>query len=665
MLGPILREVLQQARLRGEAEEGGFDGAGAGEGVTVSPTGTPRMLWSPEQWWEAFAFVFFWKSPSDRVKCNNDDLLFFVVHPECCVANSPPYFVRRKGQELPPELQKDGPRFGEVDWCETFLLNLVLQSDYLLAVAVCSYQDVTSVEFADTVFNDGAARVTKKVYASPTRSTVNLESTKMEMASPVPSYPDICFAVENFEDAFNSMVVSEAGQHYCVMLFATDGLGLSAQNLASREDEELYEELPGGVDTGLSNELTFGLSNDSAFVFIPNPNTMQAVDDIQRTPRQCLQGDESADAEGSGEVPALKQEGCNNMDGTTVNDGSTAQGEDGLRFGNNADRKDDSDGNDTQGATAQAGNRDPPFPSHSQDDKVQDLVDCEDMNDPPDGSGQAGEPSLEQLNSNKQSSECVDPDYAETSTDETHDATVKSCLQEAMQQGSDPEEQPYAVSHADGAVGKCHSGSEGGQQHPAGPVIGEGTDPGTSDLHKGSVGNDASCSKGGDANAELASDGGNREEAAKALGLRLFGGYVGYEQIKVVLVGPSTVHPQTATVRRIRMKGPGGQGFAEVAVTLGIDDEVQEQDETDAMHPDPAVKLLKDGLKLGPKAFLQRGIGLAANSLKGAINKLRGDEAHNNIASGDVEYRLQCALMTLSLPVRTLALQILEAACSA
>lgn len=47
--------------------------------------------------------------------------------------------------------------------------------------------------------------VTKAVYASPTRTLVNLDSAKASQV-PAPSYPSICFAVDNFDDAFEDMV---------------------------------------------------------------------------------------------------------------------------------------------------------------------------------------------------------------------------------------------------------------------------------------------------------------------------------------------------------------------------------------------------------------------------------------------------------------------------
>lgn len=66
-----------------------------------------------------------------------DDLLFFVYAPNHRGRGLLSYFVMRKPPQLPENLCKDGERFSKVDWCETVVLNLVLQTRYRLDVAVC------------------------------------------------------------------------------------------------------------------------------------------------------------------------------------------------------------------------------------------------------------------------------------------------------------------------------------------------------------------------------------------------------------------------------------------------------------------------------------------------------------------------------------------------
>ena len=48
--------------------------------------------------------------------------------------------------------------------------------------------------------------VRRQVYASPSRVAVNLDNkSKGTEEQPLTAYPDICFAVDNFSDAFKSL----------------------------------------------------------------------------------------------------------------------------------------------------------------------------------------------------------------------------------------------------------------------------------------------------------------------------------------------------------------------------------------------------------------------------------------------------------------------------
>lgn len=52
----------------------------------------------------------------------------------------------------------------------------------------------------------GMISVTRPVYASTTVTAVNLDSSRAKDATPQPCYPDICFAVDNFDNAFEDLV---------------------------------------------------------------------------------------------------------------------------------------------------------------------------------------------------------------------------------------------------------------------------------------------------------------------------------------------------------------------------------------------------------------------------------------------------------------------------
>lgn len=74
--------------------------------------------------------------PADSL--HRDDLLFFVRTSNATSTSSDSaLFVRRKAKQLPDELQLSGRDFPSVDWAQTVLLNLVLQSQYQLTVVAC------------------------------------------------------------------------------------------------------------------------------------------------------------------------------------------------------------------------------------------------------------------------------------------------------------------------------------------------------------------------------------------------------------------------------------------------------------------------------------------------------------------------------------------------
>jgi Uncharacterized conserved protein (DUF2045) len=50
------------------------------------------------------------------------------------------------------------------------------------------------------------AQVVTPVYASPMRVAVNLDSSRATDAAPAPSYPDICFAIDEFDETHHHMV---------------------------------------------------------------------------------------------------------------------------------------------------------------------------------------------------------------------------------------------------------------------------------------------------------------------------------------------------------------------------------------------------------------------------------------------------------------------------
>jgi hypothetical protein len=182
-------------------------------------------------------------------------MLFFVCTDEAAAAARTRLFVRRRSRQqlaLPADLQwtEEGvagaegtacgsagssPRGGggsskaaAVDWRASVLLMMVLQTAYRLSVLTAADAEQLSA-FVDSPGSDastsasaaaataatataitsgsgGVRSATRVVHASPSRVPVNLDNSRSEAGRPQASYPDISFAVDTCDDAFQSQV---------------------------------------------------------------------------------------------------------------------------------------------------------------------------------------------------------------------------------------------------------------------------------------------------------------------------------------------------------------------------------------------------------------------------------------------------------------------------
>ena len=73
------------------------------------------------------------------------------------------------------------------------------------SVCVCRPEGLPFVAEGRT-WTPGMISVTRPVYASTTVTAVNLDSSRAKDATPQPCFPDICFAVDNFDNAFEDLV---------------------------------------------------------------------------------------------------------------------------------------------------------------------------------------------------------------------------------------------------------------------------------------------------------------------------------------------------------------------------------------------------------------------------------------------------------------------------
>ncbi|KAG2450433.1 hypothetical protein HYH02_004935 [Chlamydomonas schloesseri] len=228
----VLREVLRQA-LR---PHGTHRAAGTSQEV---PDAEPP--WSPEQWNEAFSYLFL-AAPGSRhaVLEHQDDMLWFVTAAGALATGTAPVTLRRNvSASLPPELRPGGRDFGTVDWAASVQLNLVVQATYVLTVVQCEEMALAAVAQAGNttpgtysahLHERAAGRATpsgdsahtstsastgssipgtvvaqRRVFASPMSADVNLEDAKAGRP-PAACYPDVSFSVDNFESGFEDMV---------------------------------------------------------------------------------------------------------------------------------------------------------------------------------------------------------------------------------------------------------------------------------------------------------------------------------------------------------------------------------------------------------------------------------------------------------------------------
>ena len=163
----------------------------------------------------------------------------------------------------------------------------------------------------------------------------------------------------------------------------------------------------------------------------------------------------------------------------------------------------------------------------------------------------------------------------------------------------------------------------------------------------------------------------------------LFSGFVSHQQLMAVMAPPASRAASflggitTQRPHRVMMKGPGGQGCAEVAVTLLPPAQRGDEGHLTASSPTAAQVLVTAPGKLdesdadeddgSPFSHVQKGVrprrlfarvASAARTARGvAMEVLRGALEDDDGEAG--QHRLRCALLNLSLPVELVVQQML------
>lgn len=182
--------------------------------------------------WHDIMDVYFIRGRESRGR-QEDDLVFFVkkLHLQKHGSNEDesaksPYFVRRWAPKLDDLI---GASASDVDWRRSFYLNLIAQTSFSVTVAICSQQVLKNYQTGKDGPLSPVYKVVKTVYASPSRINFHLDSRKeVETTS---AYPEICFAVDDFDSTSDAVVLTDVDHCYCVLLNAHDGAAFPRERI--------------------------------------------------------------------------------------------------------------------------------------------------------------------------------------------------------------------------------------------------------------------------------------------------------------------------------------------------------------------------------------------------------------------------------------------------
>ncbi|PPS03324.1 hypothetical protein GOBAR_AA17347 [Gossypium barbadense] len=197
------------------------------------------------KFWHDVFDLYFVRGKESRGR-QDDDLIFFVRKWKGHCFNESeesvaPYFVRRWA----PELDKlVGDSLSVVDWRRSFYLNMIAHT---------SHNVLRNHQVGQDTPLSAIYKVVKTVYASPSRE---VETT--------PAYPDICFAIDDFDSTFDAVVLTETDHCYCVLLNALDGAAFPSEK--DTNDSSSSNKVPLRVDTNSMKTKNSKLTLFSGFV---------------------------------------------------------------------------------------------------------------------------------------------------------------------------------------------------------------------------------------------------------------------------------------------------------------------------------------------------------------------------------------------------------------
>ncbi|XP_013461805.2 uncharacterized protein KIAA0930 homolog isoform X2 [Medicago truncatula] len=201
--------------------------------TVVEEQDAPDVEMDMKFWHDVFD-LYFVRGKESRGR-QDDDLVFFVRKLVSRVSGSnndpesvDPYFVRRWAPELSNLVDETSI---DVDWRRSFYLNLIAHTSFSVTVAICSQQVLQNHQAGRDTSLSPIYKVVKTVYASPSRVNFQLDSTKE--VETTPAYPDICFAIDDFDSTFDAVVLTERDHCYCVVLNAHDGAAFPSDKVSN------------------------------------------------------------------------------------------------------------------------------------------------------------------------------------------------------------------------------------------------------------------------------------------------------------------------------------------------------------------------------------------------------------------------------------------------
>ncbi|XP_021687334.2 uncharacterized protein LOC110669824 [Hevea brasiliensis] len=217
------------------------------------------------RFWYDMLDLYFIRGKESRGR-QDDDLVFFVGKMGTegygfndNVQGPPPYFVRRWAPKLESLVSENSDG---VDWRRSFYLNLIAHTSFTVTVAICSHQVLRNYQAGQDTPLSPIYKVVKTVYASPSRVDFHLDSKKE--VETTPAYPDICFAVDDFDSTFDAVVLTETDHCYCVLLNAHDGAAFPSEK--ESPDNSFSGDTPLKVDSNSGKTKNSKLTLFSGFV---------------------------------------------------------------------------------------------------------------------------------------------------------------------------------------------------------------------------------------------------------------------------------------------------------------------------------------------------------------------------------------------------------------